>query len=98
MAAVPLVTLGAGSAWSFSLADLVAGKVKYQHNGTETTSDSFNFTVSDGSGGIEPTGVFHIAITPVNDAPVLTGFGAIKNYIEDQAALVIAPGATLAAI
>ena len=92
------ITLGVGSAWSFSLADIVSGKVKYQHNGTETTSDSFNFTVSDGSGGIEPTGVFHIAITPVNDAPVLTGFDATKNYTEDQAALVIAPGATLADI
>jgi hypothetical protein len=92
------ITLGMGSAWSFSLTDLVSGKVKYQHNGTETTSDSFNFTVSDGSGGTEPTGVFHIAITPVNDAPVLTGFGATKKYTEDQSALVIAPGAIVADI
>ena len=46
--------------------------VLYQHDGSETTDDFFNFTVSDGAGGAITVTPFTLAITPVNDAPLLT--------------------------
>ena len=56
----------------FTQADLIAGKVSYRHDGTETTSDSFGFTLSDAGGGLEPSGTFSISIAAVNDAPAIT--------------------------
>ncbi|WP_254509452.1 beta strand repeat-containing protein [Anatilimnocola floriformis] len=56
---------------TFTQADINAGLVKYAHNGSETTSDSFTFTVSDSSTGSIPTTIFAITVTPVNDAPVV---------------------------
>ncbi|MEM8672094.1 MAG: DUF2341 domain-containing protein, partial [Planctomycetota bacterium] len=54
---------------TFTQADIDAGNVTYDHNGSETTSDTFNFTLSDGGedGSTSASGTFNIAITPVND-------------------------------
>ncbi|HEY9906748.1 MAG TPA: Ig-like domain-containing protein, partial [Thermosynechococcaceae cyanobacterium] len=57
----------------FSQADLDSGtRLTYSHNGSETTADSFSFTVADGVGGTIGSTPFTIGVTPVNDAPVLT--------------------------
>ena len=73
-------TLGVGSA--VTLQQILDGKLWYQHDGTDPiaygSSASFDFTVSDSSGMGEPSGTFTIAITPINDAPIvndLTGGG-----------------------
>ena len=56
---------------SFTQADINAGLITYQHNGGETTSDSFAFTVNDGQ-GTSTSATFNIVVTPVNDEQVLT--------------------------
>lgn len=49
---------------SFTQTQLAAGQVRYVHNGSETTSDGFSFTVSDGIN--TPTGgSFAITVNPV---------------------------------
>ena len=59
---------------TFTQADLDAGKVTYAHNDSETTSDSFSFSLADGGedGSTPASGTFNITIDPVNDAPVNT--------------------------
>ena len=47
------------------------GLFTYTHNNSETTSDSFTYTVDDGNGGTD-TATVNITITPVNDAPTTT--------------------------
>jgi Concanavalin A-like lectin/glucanases superfamily/Cadherin-like len=47
---------------SFTQADIDAGRITYQHNGSATTSDSFSFTVNDGL-GTTTSGTFNISIT-----------------------------------
>ncbi|WP_430451221.1 cadherin-like domain-containing protein [Rhodopirellula europaea] len=60
------------AASAFTMQDLVDGKVQYQHDGTETTSDSFTFTLSDGEVDPPVSGTFNITINPVNDEQVLS--------------------------
>ncbi|MFP4475735.1 MAG: beta strand repeat-containing protein [Desulfatibacillaceae bacterium] len=53
---------------TFTQADVDNNLVAYAHDGTETTSDSFAYSVRDTRGATE-TGFFTITINPVNDAP-----------------------------
>ncbi|MGB7344042.1 MAG: cadherin domain-containing protein [Pirellulaceae bacterium] len=59
--------LGAGD--TFTQDDIDSGRVTYDHDGTETTSDGFSFSLADGgeNGAAPATGTFNITITPVND-------------------------------
>jgi len=61
---------------TFTQADINSGIITYDHNGSETTSDSFSFSVDDGA-GTASTGTFNFTITPVNDnTPVINSNGA----------------------
>ncbi|MGI9456688.1 MAG: cadherin-like domain-containing protein, partial [Aeoliella sp.] len=60
---------GAPTLW-FTQDDINNSRVEYQHDGSETTSDSFDFDVDDGQGGVT-SDTFLIDVAPVNDAPVL---------------------------
>lgn len=60
---------------SFTQSDLQAGRVRYVNDGSENTSDSFTFRISDGSATSAATTV-NIAVTPVNDAPTIVNTGA----------------------
>ena len=46
---------------------LIGAKIVYQHDGSDTTLDSFPYTVSDGVFTTE--GLVYIAVAPVNDPP-----------------------------
>lgn len=57
---------------TFTQADVDAGVVTYDHDGSETSSDSFGVSVDDGLGAASSV-LSNFAITPVNDnTPVIT--------------------------
>lgn len=56
---------------SFTQDDVDNGRITYRHNGSETTTDSFQFSVSDGQSST-PLQSFTIGITSVNDVPVVS--------------------------
>jgi len=58
------VALGIGD--TFTQQDIVDGDVTYTHNDSENFTDSFEFTVTDGT-TVLPNAVFNFDITPVND-------------------------------
>lgn len=55
---------------SFTRGDIDAGNVSYEHGGSETLSDSFEFTVSDGVNDVSGN-VVTVTVNAVNDEQVL---------------------------
>ncbi len=62
-------------ATSFTGAELAAGKVSFVHSGAESTKAAFKVSVEDGNedGTTPVTSTFDLTVSPVNDAPQLTG-------------------------
>ena len=56
---------------TFTQADIESGLVTYTHDGSETTSDSFTFTVQDADGASTAAQTFNITVNPVNDPPTI---------------------------
>jgi len=61
---------------SFTQDDIANNRVVYVHDGSETTSDSFDFDVDDGPGNTLAGQSFSLTITAANDAPVHSAPGA----------------------
>ena len=55
---------------TFTQADIDAGRVRYEHGGSENLADSFEYSVSDGANTV--TGSFDVTISQGNDAPTAT--------------------------
>ena len=68
------------------------GTFTYTHDGSETASDSFSYTIDDGAGGTT-TATVNVTITPVNDAAVLSA--DVRNLTETNAAADISTSGTL---
>ncbi|MEZ6135354.1 MAG: LamG-like jellyroll fold domain-containing protein [Pirellulaceae bacterium] len=77
---------------TFTQADIDAGLVTYDHDGSETTTDSFGFSLADGgeNGSTPATGTFNFTVTSVNDAPVLSPYTPTFATNEDAAATTMA--------
>jgi len=60
------------------------GTVTYIHDGTESVSDSFTYTINDLSGFISNFATVTITVNPVNDAPTTTGITDV-SVAEDSA-------------
>ncbi|MBF2026024.1 MAG: tandem-95 repeat protein [Oscillatoriales cyanobacterium C42_A2020_001] len=75
---------------TFTQADITSNQISYIHNDTETTTDSFQFTVVDVVGAIAPPTTFSITVLPVNDAPDLTL--PTGTQIVDQETNTLIPG------
>lgn len=76
---------------TFTQAQIDAGRLRYVHDGTETTTDSLVLTVNDnsGAGNATNTATVNIKIVPMNDDPTVvvnTGFTVAngKSLIEGQ--------------
>jgi uncharacterized repeat protein (TIGR01451 family) len=61
------VALIAGN--TFTQAAINAGNLTYDHDGSATITDSFQFDVSDGAGGVVNDVVFTLTITPLPPTP-----------------------------
>ena len=74
----------------------------YDHDDSETTSDSFGFSLADGGehGSTPATGTFHITITPVNDnsATAISDVDAAADAVLENAGLGAAVGITAFAL
>jgi Ca2+-binding RTX toxin-like protein len=63
------------AATTFTGTQLTGGQVSFLHNGSETTTASFNVSVEDGNedGSAPVASTFNFTVNAVNDPPVLTG-------------------------
>ena len=60
------------------------GTITYTHNGGETSTDSFSYTIADMSGAVSNTAMVTLTVNPVNDAPTTSGIADV-NVNEDAA-------------
>ncbi|WP_441003392.1 Ig-like domain-containing protein [Pseudocolwellia agarivorans] len=79
---------------TFTQTDIANSDITYSHDGGESTSDTFTFTVSDAVGNVNNGGgsnlTFTVSVTPQNDAPsVLHLNGDTLNYVQGDAAQLL---------
>lgn len=79
---------------TFTQADISSNYVTYTHDGSETTADSFTFTVSDGTNILTPQN-FNITVNPANDAPTLTVTTSTPTFTEGGSAVALFSGAAV---
>ncbi len=58
---------------TFTQQDITDGKISYQHDGGNTTNDSFTFTVKDEAGNETGVNAFSIVVTPIDDEVPVVG-------------------------
>jgi VCBS repeat-containing protein len=91
------VLLNGVATTTFTEAQLENSNVSFQHDGSETLTASFTVTVTD-TGSPPATSApatVNIAVTPVNDPPVLENVKDIATYQERTAAQTLSPGTVI---
>ena len=80
------LTINVSSQGSFGTAVVNGGDFVYTHDGSETTSDTFSYSVSDGT--LSSSGTITVTINPVNDAPtgVADTYYVTRNSTTEMAA------------
>lgn len=78
------------TAASFTHLQLVAGVVGFRHDGSETVSAGFTVTVSDDDGAASDAFAIAVDVTPVNDAPIVTGDQLIDTQRNQSYTLTLA--------
>ena len=73
---------------TFSQADLDAGRIKFAHDGGETHTSTFKFTVTDGSEYVL-SGTATLQDTPVNDRPHITGTATADRVLVNEGYSVV---------
>ncbi|MCP4767153.1 MAG: BspA family leucine-rich repeat surface protein, partial [Gammaproteobacteria bacterium] len=70
---------------TFTQADIDANIVTYDHDGSDTSSDSFDFSLADGgeNSAVAATGTFNFTVTAVNDTPTLAATAANDTLTEN---------------
>ncbi|MCP5144159.1 MAG: DUF4347 domain-containing protein [Gammaproteobacteria bacterium] len=82
---------------TFTQANINSSLLQYQHSGSETLADSFVFSVADGAGGSIGNTTFTIAVTPVNDVPVVSAIaGDVLAYLNGLGPQIIDQSANAA--
>ena len=86
------VLVNGNVATTFTAQDVIDGRVSFRHNGSETSSASFTFTLADGgeNGSTPASGTFNLTVTPVNNSPVIAG--DLASTVARSASLVITTG------
>lgn len=77
---------------TFTQQDIDDNKLKYQHDNSETTTDSFVFDLADGGeDGATPVigETFNFTVTAVNNAPVISNLDATPAFTEAGTAVVL---------
>lgn len=70
---------------TFTQAAVDSGNLRYSHDGSETTSDAFEFDVTDGNGSTVTGYSFDITVDPVNDAPIMSTDDRNLTAIDEDA-------------
>ena len=89
------ILLSGAPALTFTQNDIDASRVSYLHDGSETTTDGFTFSVDDGQGAAS-TGVFGIAVNPLNDTPFIAANNGMA--VDEGQANVVVSTAMLAVV
>ncbi len=85
------LTTGPGVAiTSFTQDDINNNRLVYVHDGSNTTADSFDYTVNDGQGNTLGAQSFALTITAVNDDPV--GLPTISGTVQEDQVLSAGTG------
>ena len=85
-----------GSGSTFTQQDIADGDILYEHDGSETTADDFDFIVDDGAGGSTSNATFSITINAVNDIPAFANLDGNPTFVEDATAVVLDANVTIA--
>ncbi|MEJ2043084.1 MAG: cadherin-like domain-containing protein, partial [Reinekea sp.] len=83
---------------TFSQDDIDNDLISYAHNGGDTSSDSFSFTLSDSLGNTSSAQTVNLTLTAVNDEPTLAATGLNPTFTEGGTAVTLFSSAAVATI